>query len=225
MSLPIAVVFDLDGTLIDSAPDLRHALNCLLADEQRRELSLKEVIGMIGDGVPKLVERGYRATGDVPDEKILAERVACFLANYEANATAHTTLFPGALNALKALQGKGVKLGMCTNKPCQATREILEEFELTQYFDTVIGGDSVGGIRKPDARHLLAVLDGLGTTPAETVMVGDSGNDIGVAKNAGIRSVVVTFGYCHGPVESLDADAMIDHFDQLPDALSGLEAG
>jgi len=223
MTLPIAVVFDLDGTLIDSAPDLRHALNRLLVDEQRRELSLKEVIGMIGDGVPKLVERGYQATGDVPESAVLAEKVACFLSDYEVNATVHTTPFPGALDALKALQEAGAKLGICTNKPFQATQEILEEFKLTSYFDTVIGGDSVGGIRKPDARHLLAVLEGLGVKTSETVMVGDSGNDIGVANNAGVRSVVVTFGYCHGPVGELNANAMIDHFDQLLDVLVNLE--
>jgi len=220
MPLPKAVVFDLDGTLIDSAPDLKFALNRLLLNEGRRTLSLDEVIGMIGDGVPKLVERGYRATGGVPDADDLADRVAVFGRDYEINATLHTKLFPGALSAIKRLIDSDALIGLCTNKPVQATREILREFEIDGLFDAVAGGDSLSGVRKPDPRHLQLVLDDLGVTADEAVMVGDGANDIAVAKNAGVKSVAVTFGYCHGRVEDLHADLMIDHFDQL---ISGLD--
>jgi len=222
MPLPEAVIFDLDGTLIDSAPDLRFALNRLLTNEGRRELSLDEVIGMIGDGVPKLVERGYRATGVVPDTAELAGRVVVFGRDYEVNATVHTKLFPGALTVLKALQEADVLVGLCTNKPVQATREILTEFKVEEFFNSVVGGDSLGGVRKPDPRHLQAVLDDLKVSSEVAVMVGDSANDIAVAKNAGVKAIAVSFGYCHGSVSALDADAVIDHFDQLVPALDAL---
>ena len=219
MTFPKAVVFDLDGTLIDSAPDLRFALNRLLNNEGRRELSLDEVIGMIGDGVPKLVERGFQATGSVPETDTLAERVSVFVSDYEINATVHTKLFPGAFQVLEALRDAGVLIGLCTNKPVQATREILAEFEVEGLFNSVVGGDTLGGIRKPDPRHLQAVLDELNVSAGDAVMVGDSANDIAVAKNAGVKAIAVSFGYCHGPVSELDADAVIDHFDNLLDAL------
>jgi len=222
MSLPKAVIFDLDGTLIHSAPDLRFALNRLLAQGGRRELSLEEVIGMIGDGVPKLVERGFAATGVVPESDALAERVEVFGRDYEVNATAHTKLFPGALGVLEALREANVLMGMCTNKPVQATREILKEFEVETFFTAVVGGDTLGGIRKPDPRHLQAVLDDLNVSSRDAVMVGDSANDIAVAKNANVKAIAVTFGYCHGPVAELDADAVIDYFDHLLPALDAL---
>ncbi len=221
MTFPKAVIFDLDGTLIDSAPDLRFALNRLMFDEGRRELSLEEVIGMIGDGVPKLVERGYRATGEVPDKDELADRVERFGRDYEVNATAHTKLFPGALNVLVDLKDNGILIGLCTNKPVQATLEILAEFEIEEFFDAVVGGDTLGGVRKPDPRHLQAVLDDLNVLPGQAIMVGDSANDIKVAKNANVKAIAVSFGYCHGPVSDLDANAVIDHFNQLRQALGG----
>jgi phosphoglycolate phosphatase len=222
MTLPKAVIFDLDGTLIDSAPDLCFALNRLLANEGRRELTLKEVIGMIGDGVPKLVERGYKATGDLPEPDDLSDKVGVFGRDYEINATAHTSLFAGALDVLGALREAGVLIGLCTNKPVQATLEILAEFEVEGFFTSIVGGDTLNGVRKPDPRHLQAVLEDLNVTADEAVMVGDSANDINVAKNAGVKAIAVTFGYCHGPVEDLDTDAQIDHFDELLPALAAL---
>ncbi len=219
MNTPKAVVFDLDGTLIDSAPDLKVALNRLLITEERRALALEEVISMIGDGVPKLVERGFRATGEVPPKDLLEENVKRFGRDYEINATVHTTLFPGVRKALDGLRAQGVLIGLCTNKPVQATREILNEFKIVDFFAAIAGGDSLGGVRKPDPRHLQLVIDTLGVSADEAVMVGDGANDINVAKNASVRSIAVTFGYCHGPVADLGADIMIDHFDQLLPAL------
>jgi len=222
MTFPNAVIFDLDGTLIDSAPDLHIALNRLLDSDGRRELSLPEVIGMIGDGVPKLVERGYRATGSVPDARELVRCIERFGKDYEINATVKTRLFPAAVTVLQALTQANVKIGLCTNKPLLATREILRIFEIGDYFQSVVGGDSLPGIRKPDTRHLLAVLEALHVSPGQAVMVGDSANDIAVAKNTGVRAVAVSFGYCHGPVTELEADAIVDHFADLTDVLAGL---
>lgn len=219
-SLPAAVVFDLDGTLIDSAPDLRAALNRLMASEGRRSLSLQEVILMIGDGVPKLVERGYRATGETPETSELEQRVAHFTADYEKRATELTVLFPGVKDALETLRTDNVRLGICTNKPQTATLEVLSYFGLAEMFDAVVGGDQLNGVRKPDARHLYAALDTLEATHENAVMVGDSPNDIYVAINANVPSIAVSFGYTRIPVRELGATRVIDHFDELSGALS-----
>ena len=216
--LPKAVVFDLDGTLVDSVPDIQAALNWLLARLGRREVARDEVVAMVGDGVPRLVERGLLATGGLPD----GGPTAAFTAHYEANATALTRPFPGAVAALTALRDAGCTLAVCTNKPAGATAEILGALDLAPFFAAVAGGDTVPGARKPDPRHLMHVLDQLGVAPGDAVMVGDSHNDVNVAKAAGVVTVAVTFGYAHGPVGELGADVLIDHFDDLVAALGRL---
>ncbi len=221
-SFPAAVVFDLDGTLIDSAPDLHTALNRLLASDDRRALDLQEVILMIGDGVPKLVERGYQATGGIPDRSTLSHRIGQFTADYEQHATDLTVLFPGVREVLARLKKRNIPLGICTNKPQAATLQVLRHFELSDTFKAVVGGDQLAGVRKPDARHLLAALDILGVDPLHAVMVGDSPNDIYVAINAAVRSIAVSFGYTRIPVCELGAEQIIDHFDDLEQALSAI---
>ena len=218
---PKVVVFDLDGTLVDSVPDLHAALNWLLARLGRRAVTLEEVVGMVGDGVPKLVERGLLATGGLPAEGADGP-IADFTRHYEANAATLTRPFPGAVAALAALRDAGCTLAICTNKPAGATGEILDALDLAPFFAAVAGGDTVPGARKPDPRHLMHVLDQLGAAPGDAVMVGDSHNDVNVAKAAGVPTVAVTFGYAHGPVEELGADVLIDHFDDLVPALMRL---
>lgn len=216
-----AIVFDLDGTLIDSEPDLRAAMNKTLAEFGRSSVARPEVILMIGDGVPKLVERGFAATGGPPPIPA-DEAVARFMGHYEGHAVALSTPFEGALAALAALRTEGLKLGVCTNKPQKPTEEILAHFEIAGQFDAVVGGDALDGVRKPDGRHLGAVLDRLGVAPARAVMVGDNHNDAATAKALGVPFVAVSFGYARGPVGELGADAVIDHFDDLAAALASV---
>jgi len=219
-----AVVFDLDGTLIDSEPDLRAALNKTLTADGRAEVTRAQVVKMIGDGVPKLVERGYDATGGAPADGLDAA-VARFSANYEGHTSDLSEPFPGVHAALAGLKAAGLKLGICTNKPQKPTEEIMAEFDLADLIEGAVGGDALDGVRKPDGRHLAAVLDKLGTDAARAVMVGDNHNDAGTARALGVPFVAVSFGYARTSVEDLEADVVIDHFDQLADALVRLDAG
>ncbi len=221
-SLPGAVVFDLDGTLIDSAPDLHVALNRLLAELGRRELGLTEATLMIGNGAKKLVERALAASGDVPDEDDLEAMTSRFLEIYEGSATALTRTYPYVNDVLGRLKSDGLTLGLCTNKPHRATVLILDELGLHGYFDAVFGGDSIAGVRKPDPRSLLATIERMGSSPADTVMVGDNGNDVGAARNAGIPIILVEGGYTAIPARDLGADGIIRDFRELPEALARL---
>ena len=217
-----AVVFDLDGTLIDSAPDLRLSANRLLAENGRTPLSVEQVIKMVGDGVRTLVERAFEATGDGVSGAELDALGERFLHFYEGHAADLSRPFPGALDAVAHLHGLGCVLGVCTNKPHRPAVSILHALGLGGYIHTVLGGDSLGGIRKPDPRHLLCTIERLGATPGEAVMVGDNENDVAVARFAGVPVIAVTFGYAKGPPENLDADLLIDHFDELAEALGRL---
>ncbi|MCG8560962.1 MAG: phosphoglycolate phosphatase [Hyphomicrobiales bacterium] len=218
---PEAVVFDLDGTLVDSAPDIAAALNTVLQGHDLPQFSLDDVTRMIGGGVPKLVERALRALGR-PDETDLAARlIEAFLPVYSAAATERTTVFPGVREVLERFAGAGVKMGVCTNKPEGISRQILSALDLARYIGAVVGGDS-GPERKPHPAPLLSAFEALGVAPAAGVMVGDSGADAGAARAAGVPVVLVSFGYTQTPVGEIDCDRVIDRFDALEAALAEL---
>lgn len=217
-----ALIFDFDGTLIDSAPDLQAAANRMLVPLGRREVGLKEVQMMIGDGVPKLVERCFEATGDVPPEDEFQEHVAKFITDYEPRSSELTAPYPGAIDALKRLKARGIPLAICTNKVYGATMQILKGLDMAEYFDVVIGGDTLPGIKKPDPRHLEAALDKMGVDKAHAAMVGDNQNDVNAAHAAGLKVVLLSHGYTKTPVGELGGEAVIDHFDDLDGALEAL---
>ncbi len=187
-----AVVFDLDGTLIDAAPDINAVVNRVLAADGLAPLSVAEMRGMIGDGARVLLERAFAARGAVAG----ARHLAAFMAGYQANPVVETKCYPGIEDALRALQGQGRVLGICTNKPIGPTRNILARLGLTPYFSAVLGGDSTP-YRKPDPRHLAAVLAALEVTDA--VMVGDHHNDIEAATALGLEAIFVAWGYGVAP--------------------------
>ncbi|MBF0562215.1 MAG: phosphoglycolate phosphatase [Alphaproteobacteria bacterium] len=217
------VVFDLDGTLIHIVPDLRVALNGLLIELGGRSLEADEVRQMVGAGVDRLIERAMTAAAlsTMAWEGGLAPLVRRFLEIYESAPTALTRCWPGAETVLETLIASGYWLGLCTNKPHRATLDILAQLDLTRFFSAVVGGDSTSHI-KPDPRPLMATLDALGARLDEAVMVGDSANDVGVARNAGIPVIVVSFGYAGISPQAMGADAVIDAFSELPAALEGL---
>ncbi len=217
-----AIVFDFDGTLIDSAPDLQGALNRLLAAEGQAALTLKQVKMMIGDGVAVLVRKGFAAAGRPLDDAEIDVKCAAFLEDYEGNGAVLTRPYPGVKETLERLRGDGLALAICTNKPTKATLEILEELALQDFFDVVVGGDAVPGARKPDPRPLLAAMERLGAGNEETVMVGDSENDMATAAAAGVPAIAVAYGYAKGNVSDLDAALIIGEFGALPAALERL---
>jgi len=217
-----ALIFDLDGTLIDSAPDLQAAGNRMLVPLGRREVSVQEVQLMIGDGVPKLVERCFEATGDIPPEEEFQKHVAAFIKDYEPRSAELTVAFDGAHNVLQSLKAQGIKLSICTNKPYGATLQILSKLDLADYFDVVIGGDTLPGIKKPDPRHLQAALEKMNAKPSESAMVGDNGNDVNAAHAAGLPVVLLSHGYTKIPVGELGGEAVIDHFSKLESTLAKL---
>ncbi|MGH6661730.1 MAG: phosphoglycolate phosphatase [Rhodospirillales bacterium] len=218
-----ALVFDLDGTLIDSAPDVRAAANRMLAAEGRRLLSLPEVKDLIGQGGRVLVEKALAMTGRPGTPEEIERTFEGFLTTYAGNPAAHTTVYPGAREALESLSADGVRLGICTNKPCRATAAVLEALSLDRFFTVVSCGDAVPH-KKPDGRHVLHVIEALGATRDTAAMIGDSENDINAARDAGVRSVAVTFGYAHVPHAELGADALIDRFEDLTETLSRIAA-
>ena len=222
---PQAIVFDLDGTLIDSAPDLQAAINRTLAEAGRGPLTVEAVKAMVGDGVPKLVERAFTATGGLPDGGAadgMAAWVARFGEDYENCGFPLTHPFAGTLGVLAQLRDAGLPLGLCTNKPQAATLEILDRLGLARFFGAVIGGDAVPGVRKPHPGHLLAALDALGVEPARAVMVGDHLNDLSCARGAGMPVVLCAYGYSRTPVREMGADAVIERIEDLPAALAAL---
>lgn len=214
-SRPHAVIFDLDGTLVDTAPDLGAALNRVLAEYGRPPVSADSIRTMIGDGAAKLVERGFAATGGWPAEP--ASIIRRFLNIYEAGIADRSRPFPGVTAALERLAAADIRLGVCTNKPGVATEELLVTLGLRRYFAAIGAGD--GPTRKPDPRHLLGVVEQLAAQPTTAIMVGDSANDVAAARAAGVPVIVVTFGYTATPAHQLGADAVIDRFDALPSLL------
>jgi phosphoglycolate phosphatase len=215
-----ALVFDLDGTLVDSLPDLHAALNHMLRGLGRCELSSDEVRRMIGDGTHALVERALRATGDVGvvDLENAHQR---FLNFYQAALTRSTRPYPGVATTLRSLRESGARLGICTNKQQAATLAVLEGFGIARYFEAIVGGD-IAPFRKPDPRHLIAVLEQLGASPNESVMIGDNENDYAAARAAGAAVVLMRYGYLRVPPQTLVPDAWLDRFADLPKTIAYL---
>jgi phosphoglycolate phosphatase len=218
-----AVVFDLDGTLIDTAPDLHAHLNAMLGELGRPGLELGKIRPMIGDGARMLLKRGLEASGGLPEGKDLEMLFAEFLERYTADPARLGSVYEGAVEVLEELAAAGVRLGMCTNKPQAPTDRLLDTMGLRRFFPVVLGGDALP-VRKPDAGHIRAVLDGLGAD-GHAVMVGDSQNDVLAARATGIPCILVSFGYTQVPARELGADLVVDRLSGLLDALSDLGAG
>jgi phosphoglycolate phosphatase len=218
---PALIVFDLDGTLIDSAPDLAAAVNGMLAGFGCEPLSLPEVRRMIGDGVAMLVARALAARGCRQADPAAAARL--FMRHYESDLTSRTSTFPGVAKALEALRAAAIPLAVCTNKPAQLTARILRNLGLESYFARVIGGDSLP-FRKPDPRVLLAILAAFDAPPEGSLLIGDSEIDAATARAAEVRFVLMKHGYHRGAVQEIPCIAALEGFAELPALVRTLAA-
>lgn len=216
---PLAIVgFDLDGTLIDTLGDLTAAVNHALGLMDRAPLPEAAVRPMIGRGAKHMLEEGLRASGGVPHgavERLYPE----LLEFYEAHIAVHSRPFPGMVAALDRLDALGVRTAVVTNKTEHLARVLLGKFDLSRRMATIIGGDTLG-VRKPSPEPIHAMIQRCGGGRA--VFVGDSIYDVMAAKNAGVPSVAVSFGFLDRPVGELGADHVVDHFNELVPLLAAL---
>jgi phosphoglycolate phosphatase len=207
-----AVIFDLDGTLVDTAPDLMAATNHVLALMKRRAISMPEVRAFVGHGAKNLIIRSMNATGDPVDDRTLDFYHAEFLRYYERNIAVDSVPFPGAIALLQRLSSNGTQLGVCTNKLEGLSVRLLEALGLSKYFGAVIGPDTIN-IAKPDPAPYKETLRRLGAS--RSIMVGDSETDILTARAAQVPIIAVTFGYTQQPVANFGPDHIVSHFDEM----------
>jgi phosphoglycolate phosphatase len=224
LDFPETVVFDLDGTLIDTAPDLTAALNAVMAREGRPLVPLADVRHMVGRGARVLIERAMAATGAPAGDDEIADMMAHFIAHYRANISAASRPFEGAEAFARRLSGRGHRLGICTNKPEALALQLMGELGLRDLFPVILGADS-RAYKKPDPRHLLDTIAELGGDRGSAVLIGDSETDVSTARAAGVPVVVVSFGYTEIAPHALGADAVVDHFDALEEALAAVARG
>jgi phosphoglycolate phosphatase len=218
------LVFDLDGTLIDSAPDLAGALNTLLDEEGLAPLPVESVRNMVGEGAVRMIERGLEAHGRTLTPEMTEDYRQRFIALYEQRMTDETVIFPGVMEALGVLAEGGRPMAVCTNKPEGLSLAILADLGMARYFSAVIGGDSLAE-RKPHPLPLTTAVKRAGGDPGNAVMIGDSMTDVAAARAAGTPVVVVSYGYTRIPPRELGADLVIDAFAHLHDALDTLGHG
>jgi phosphoglycolate phosphatase len=212
------VVFDLDGTLIDSRRDLADAANALIVERGGSPLAVDAVASMVGEGAAKLVMRALRAANVARED--LDAALARFLELYDDRLLAHTRLYDGTRDALNALRVR-VPLAVLTNKPQRPTERILEGLGIRDGFGWIVGGDTTHG-RKPDPAGLRYLMSAAGATPDRTVMVGDSAIDLRTARAAGTRVCLVRYGFGFPTVngELTGAESFVDRAEDLPGALT-----
>jgi phosphoglycolate phosphatase len=218
----LLAVFDLDGTLVDTAPDLVDSLNYTIAIRNLQPLTYADLTHLVGSGARAMIERAFKLRGSPISEDELGPMIERFVEHYRAGMPGKSAPYPGLVEALDRLSDAGMRLAVCTNKMEGLARPLLEALGLADRFVAITGGDTFA-VRKPDPEHLLGTIQLAGGTPERTVMIGDSFNDFKVAANAGLPSIAVPFGYSEVPVETLSPTVTIQHFDALtPDLIERL---
>jgi phosphoglycolate phosphatase len=210
------ICFDLDGTLINSVPDLRLALNTMLDDYSLPHVNDLIVKTWVGDGIAKMVERCLQHTqGKVPNNEELKKAVAIFETYYQQCLNTEAGLYPSVKSTLFSLQDKGYKIALVTNKAEKFLPDLLAYFGIERCFDLLLGGDTLAK-NKPDPMQVNYACDYFNVTKAQTVMVGDSRNDILAGQNAPVTTIALTYGYNYGePIADINPDYIINHFDEL----------
>lgn len=216
------VVFDLDGTLLDTHADLVASLNHTIAVLDLPPVTYDDVTHLVGNGAQVMIERACKLHGYTLSPEELPALLQRFIAHYTETMPGATQPYPGLLAAMDALKSQGYKLAVCTNKMEGLARTLLERLGLIHYFEAITGGDTFS-VRKPNAEHLFGTVERAGGDISRTIMIGDSINDILVARNAGIPSIAVPFGYSDVGVETLGPSRIIMHYNELtPELVEGL---
>ncbi|HKU05870.1 MAG TPA: HAD family hydrolase [Bradyrhizobium sp.] len=221
MSSPRIVVFDLDGTLVDTAPDLINALNFVLDRDGVQPLPLASARNLIGAGARKLIECGLEVEGRSVTVGELDRMMRDFIDYYAEHIADESRPFEGLEAALDDLEGRGYRLAVCTNKLEWLSKLLIDRLGLTRRFAAICGADTFG-VAKPDPAILHQTIARAGGQSSASVMVGDSGTDIGAARRAGISVVGVSFGYTDVPIADLKPDRLIGHMRELPEAVESL---
>jgi phosphoglycolate phosphatase len=208
------IAFDLDGTLVETAPDLLGALNSVLAEQDLAPLPADGARHLIGRGARALLVRGFAASGRSLDEAAATPLVARFIEIYRNRIAQESRPYPGCVEALDTLRDRGARLVVCTNKLTSLSTALLDALDLSDRFVAIIGADAAPA-PKPDPRHVLHAVAAGGGSPDRAVMVGDSLNDVASARAAGVASIVFPFGYTDIPAAELGADHVIGHYDEL----------
>jgi phosphoglycolate phosphatase len=215
------VVFDLDGTLVDTAPDLINALNFVLEREGLPAVPLNAARNMIGAGARKLIERGLELDGRLVSPQDLARLTSDFIDHYAAHIADFSRPFEGVQDALDDLEASGYRFAVCTNKLEWLSKLLLDRLTLSSRFSAICGADTFG-VSKPDPAILRETVTRAGGQLSSTVMVGDAGPDVGVARRAGVPVIAVGFGYSDVPIADLKPDRLINHMHELPAAVEAL---
>jgi phosphoglycolate phosphatase len=217
----LTVVFDLDGTLVDTAPDLIETLNVVFTRDGLPPLDYAAARDMIGGGARRMIESALKLQGRGLTEGVVDRLFADFIVHYGAHIADRSQPFPGLDAALDRLASRGCQFAVCTNKLESLSRLLLEALGLSRRFAAICGQDTFG-MQKPDPEILRRTIRATGGALQRAVMVGDSGTDIATARAAGVPVVAVDFGYSETPVRELGPDRVISHFDQLADAVFAL---
>ena len=210
----LTVACDLDGTLVDSAPDLSGALNTVLVEQGIPVVPFNEIRLLVGDGALALIRRAIARTGD-PERYDVARLLERFLDVYRSRLTRESRPYPGVPETLRKLAGRGHPLAVCTNKPEDLARRMLDELGLDRFGEAVVGGDTFA-YRKPDRRALEAAVARAGGEPERSVLIGDSRTDVATARNAGVPAILVSYGYRIESIEDIDPDFAIHDFTAAP---------
>jgi phosphoglycolate phosphatase len=215
------LVYDLDGTLADTAGDLMAALNAVLGMEGLAPLPVENARPMIGAGARVLIQRGFAASGRTLDPQKLEVLFGDFLAHYNAHIADFTRLYPGVESALAAFARMGWRQAVCTNKVESSAKLLMKRLGVAQRFSFICGQDTFG-VAKPDPKPLLMTIAACGGASKRAIMVGDSATDIKTARAAGLPVIAVDFGYTDAPIAELGPDRVISHFDELAEACGAL---
>lgn len=208
-----ALIFDLDGTLVDTAPDLHAATNHVLSGLHRRAITMEEVRAFVGHGAKALIARGCEATGDPVDPRAIETLYQEFIIYYSHNIAANSRPYPGLIGFLNEARANGIAMAVCTNKLESLSVRLLDALDMSRYFGAIVGPDTIG-VAKPDPRPYFEAARRIGHDPARTLMFGDSETDIRTGQNAGVPVIAVTFGYTARHVRAFDPTHMIDHYDE-----------